>query len=380
MSETYDCIVLGVGGFGSAALYHLARRGVRAVGIERFGIAHDRGSSHGETRIIRQAYFEHPDYVPLLKRAYGLWRELEAESQRELMRLCGLMLTGPPDGEAISGAKLAAWEHGVEIEDVAPAEARRRFRRYRLTDGYSVVFEPNAGYLHVEQCVATHAELAQRHGAVIKANETVTGWSVAGDTVRVRTDRNEYIAARMIVTAGAWSAQVLGDLGVALQVVRKPLFWYETAGRDYDVSGDGVAFYFETPGGIFYGFPSIDGCLVKVAEHSGGAPVSDPLHVARETTDEDARPVSEFVTQSLPGLRPLAVRSSVCMYTHTPDHHFLVDRHPEHANVVLGAGFSGHGFKFTSILGQALVDLALDGHTDLPIGFLSLRRFAADRT
>ena len=375
MPDTYDAIVIGLGGFGSGALYHLARRGVRVLGIEQFGVAHDRGSSHGETRIIRKAYFEHPDYVPLLVRAYELWRELESECGRTLMHLGGLMLAGPPEGEAIAGAKLAARLHRIQIEEIDAVAGRRRFPGFRVPEGFSVLFEPEAGYLEVENCVRAHLEQAVAHGALVHTDETVLDWTSDGTRATVRTDRDSYEAASLVITAGPWASTVAGDLELPLQVVRKPAFWHPVMNRHYDVSAGAPAFYFEMPAGAFYGFPSLDGATLKVAEHTGGRPVSDASRVDRSAHPDDIAPVAEFVRTSLPGIIPEPVRHSVCLYTLTPDHHFIIDRHPEHPNVSIGAGFSGHGFKFTTVLGQALADLAADGRTDLPIGFLSATRF-----
>ncbi|MEX2286046.1 MAG: N-methyl-L-tryptophan oxidase [Planctomycetaceae bacterium] len=374
MPEIYDVIVLGVGGFGSAALDHLARRGVRALGIERFDVAHDRGSSHGETRIIRKAYFEHPDYVPLLLRAYDLWHELQDDAGRELYDLCGLMLAGPPDGEAIAGAKLAARTHRLALEELELAAARARFPGFRFPDDFGVVFEADAGYLRVEECVRAHVERAMSNGAVVKTGESVLGWSSDGRTVEVQTDRERYQAARLVVTAGAWARELLAGLAIPLEVVRKPQFWFEVETADYRAAAGKPAYFFDTPTGQFYGFPSLDGRTVKVAEHSGGNAVADPLKVDRVLHESDVRQLHDFLTRFMPGVKPTPVRHSVCMYTLTPDRHFIIDVHPAYENVAIGAGFSGHGFKFTPVLGAALGDLALDGRTELPIGFLALDR------
>lgn len=369
-----DCIVIGVGGFGSGALDCLARRGASVLGIEQFDVPHDRGSSHGQTRIIRQAYFEHPDYVPLCIRAYELWDDLQADCGRTLSRMCGLMLAGPEDGEAIAGARLSARRYGVPIESLSAADAAGRFPGFRIPPEFSVVFEPHAGFLHVEDCVRAHVERAERHGAELRIRETVRNWRSEGGTVTVATDRGEYTAGRLVITAGPWAKQVLADMQLPLEVVRKPLFWFPTTDPALHVDNGCPGFLFEMPEGVFYGFPSLDGRTLKAAEHSGGRTVPDPAGVDRDAHPADTEPVAHFLAACLPGVDPVPHSHSICMYTLTPDRHFIVDRHPAHPNVVIGAGFSGHGFKFTTVLGEALADLALHGRTDLPVGFLSLER------
>ncbi|HEX6984310.1 MAG TPA: N-methyl-L-tryptophan oxidase [Planctomycetaceae bacterium] len=373
MTAACDVLVIGVGGVGAAALRHLAKRGVRAIGIERFEIAHGRGSSHGETRVIRQAYFEHPDYVPLLRSAYRLWDELATEAGRPLFRRCGLILSGPPEGEVIAGSRSAAGRHDIPIESLDRDSAATRFRRFRFPEGHRIVFEPGAGYLLVEECVRAHAEAAVRLGAKVRTGETVLGWSADASGVRVRTDRGEYVAGSAVVTAGAWAAGLLTDLAAPLTVLRKVTTWHrvpEGFGPD-----DGTPTYlFDLGGRCFYGFPSLDGRTIKVAEHTGGEPVADPLTVDRSLRPEDAAPLADFLRAALPAADPEPVRHSVCLYTMSPDGHFLVGRRPD-APVAFAAGLSGHGFKFAPVLGEALADLALDGRTRHPVGFLSPERF-----
>lgn len=376
MAETFDCIVLGVGGYGSGALYHLAKRGLKVLGLEQFGVAHDRGSSHGESRIIRKAYIEHPDYVPLVTTAYEMWDELEAESSRDLFRRTGLIVVGRPDSEAITGTRLAAELHHLPIETVELSEAGRRFAGFRFPDASAAMYDPDAGYLEVELCVETHVDCAMARGAVCRMGEAAKGWSSDGRQIRVQTSRGEYRAASLVVTAGPWTREVLADLSIPLSVVRKPVFWHRVDSRDYDLSAGAPTFYFEREGGVFYGFPSIDGETIKVAQHSGGKPVGNPLTLDREVQLEDTEPVAQFLAECLPGVCPRPQRHSVCMYTLTPDHHFIIDKHPHYDNVVIGGGFSGHGFKFTTVLGEALADLAAEGHTEHPIEFLSIRRAA----
>lgn len=385
MAENYDCIVLGVGGFGSGVLYHLAKRGARALGIDQYGIAHDRGSSHGETRIIRKAYFEHPDYVPLLHRAYDLWNELQTETGRPLFHQVGLFIAGAPDCESVSGTLLAAKTHNLPVDRLSAAEAHARFRGYHFPDHVTVVFERQAGYLDVEPCVAAHIQGALRRGAALQTGERVVDWSSDGQSVAVRTERAEYRAARLVITAGPWASEMLRrgsepggrPFADVFRVVRKPVYWF-AAGSDYDVAAGNSTFFFETPAGQFYGFPRIDGRSIKMAEHTGGDDVPNPTCVDRTEHAADLDRVATFLGEFMPRIDPHPVKHSVCMYTRTPDCHFLIDRHPAHENVVFGAGFSGHGFKFTSVLGEALAEMALDGTTRHPVRFLGMRAFQCE--
>jgi len=378
MRRTADVVVLGVGGFGSACLAHLARRGISVLGVDQFLPGHDRGSSHGETRIIRQAYYEHMDYVPLVLRAYEQWREFEAESGQSLMKICGLALAGLADGEAIQGSRLAAKLHGAEIQDLPPSDAADRLSGFRIPDGFEVVFEPPGGFLHVEESIRCQVDQAIRHGAQLAIGETVERWSSSGDAVTVQTNRGTIEAASLVIAAGAWASSLLSNIDRVpeIQVLRKVLLWNPVRTQSYSIENGGGGFLFELPHGTFYGFPSLDGKTLKLAEHSGGTPVSDPRKLDRSLTDADVSPVAEFIRQVMPDLDPQPARHSVCMYSMSPDGHFIVDRHPEFSNVVFGAGFSGHGFKFAPVIGEALADLALEGATDLPIDFLGLNRFS----
>jgi sarcosine oxidase len=370
----HDVIVLGLGGFGSAVCFHAARRGASVLGLEQFAPVHDRGSSHGETRIIRQAYFEHPDYVPLLIRAYRLWRELEQLTGRSLLHPVGLMICGAPDSEAVTGTRLAARQHRLPLEELAPAEARRRWPQFAFADQQEIVFEAAAGYLTVEDCTRAHLEQAERHGAELHFETPVASWESDGRTVTVRTERETYSARHLILTAGAWSGRVLADLGLSLTVVRKYLAWFPVKPAAREAAQQGPTFFYELDDRQFYGFPSLDGACLKMAEHTGGQPVSNPSDLNRRQIPADVSPLAEFATQWLPATEPAPLRHSVCMYTLTPDRHFVIDRHPKYANVVIACGFSGHGYKFTPVLGEALAVLALTGRSEAPIEFLRLDR------
>lgn len=370
-----DYLVLGLGGMGSSALYHLARRGLNVVGIEQFGIAHDQGSSHGETRIIRKAYFEHPDYIPLLQRAYALWEELEQESGKSLFNRCGLMVAGPPEGAVIQGVHLAEQRHGVQVERLTAADALARFPGFQIPESFEVTFEPEAGFLQVEACVQAHMDCALAQGAQMVLHDPVESVLVSESEIEVQTADQHWVADGLIVTAGAWSSGCLRDLNLPLEVVRKVLFWNPVQSPVYDLSQGHGGFFFDMPYGEFYGFPSLDGKTVKLAEHTGGAQVMDPGNVERDLLEADTASVARFIDEVMPELSPVPDRHAVCMYTRSPDGHFIIDRHPRNQRLVYGAGFSGHGFKFASVMGEVLADLVTEGRTSHPIGFLAADRF-----
>lgn len=370
----YDVIVLGLGAMGSAAAYHLARRGARVLGIDQFGIAHDRGSSHGETRIIRKAYFEHPDYVPLLHRAYELWEELESDlGGAQLFKRVGLLLVGLPEGEVLRGVRLAAAQHSLAIDELPIREVAERFPGFRAAAPCEALFERDAGYLEVTRCVAGHAGAALNRGAELRTSEPVREWASDRAGAAVRTDAGWFHAARLIIAGGAWSARLLPTLGLPLTVLRKVQLWFATDDERYRPDHCPV-FCFETADGFFYGFPTVRPGRLKVAEHSGRQVVPDPDALDRRRRRADTARVRAFVREYLPGVTDKIVADSTCMYTMTPDSHFIIDRHPQHENVVFAAGFSGHGFKFAPIVGKVLADLALAGRTEEPIGFLSASR------
>lgn len=373
--QRFDAIVLGAaGGVGSAALFHLAGRGVKVLGLDRFAAGHDRGSSHGRTRIIRQAYFEHADYVPMLLEAYRLWGELGQLRGRTLLHEVGLLQIGPPAGAVVRGVLASARQHGLPVEPLSAAEVIRRWPGFRMPPEMVGVYERRAGYLEVEQCVIGHAEEAVRRGAQLSSGETILRWRAAHDGFAVDTDRGEYHAPRLAVTAGPWANDLLADLGLKLTVRRKPQYWFRPQGEAYRASAGYPAYLYELPEGIFYGLPAIDDVGVKVAEHSGGAVVSDPLALDKAVDPADLARVRQFAEAYLPQLGAELTNHDPCLYTLSPDEHFILDRHPQYAGVVFAAGLSGHGFKFTGVLGKLLAEMLLDGRASLPCEFLSLHR------
>ncbi len=337
---------------------------------------HGLGSSHGHTRIIRQAYFEHPNYVPLLLAAYPLWRELEYEAGRSLLFEIGLLEFGPTDGIVVPGVLRAAAEYELEVEQLAANQVADRYRDFCPGPDLNAVFEKQAGYLLVEECVEAFLALAVQRGGQLLTNHPVESWRVDRDGVRVTTAGQTIRARQLVITAGSYTAPLLEELALPLEIRRKSIFWFRSPPDRYSPQQGCPTFFFETPQGCFYGFPNVAGRGIKVCEHTRGEPISDPGDVDRSLHNEDLEPVVAFTNRYLRGIDPRPIDHSVCLYTMTPDEHFIIDRHPEHDRVWICCGLSGHGFKFAPALGRALADLCESGESELPIGFLSLARFA----
>jgi sarcosine oxidase len=373
MAERYDVVVVGVGGMGSAALYHLARRGKRVLGLERFDVVHEYGSSHGLTRMIRLAYFEHSDYVPLLRRAYELWRELEREAGEQLLYVTGIIEGG---GRIYEGVLRACADHDLPFEALSGAEVGRRFPGYRLPSAFPAVFQPEGGFVLPERCIVAHVNGALECGAVVRARERVLEWSVLENGVRVRTERGVVEAERLVLTAGAWSEDVARLPRGSVGAVRQAVAWLQPLRPELFVPERLPVFQVMLDGQHFYGFPAwgIPGFKLGRYDHYGQG--GDPDAISREPTPDDEAPLRDFAQRYFPDAAGPTVALKTCLFEPTRDEHFLIDHHPETSAAVVGAGFSGHGFKFCSVVGAILADLALDGHTRHDIELFRLDRFA----
>ena len=371
MTRRYHTIVAGLGAMGSATLHHLAARGARVAGFDQFSPPHSLGSSHGETRMIREAYYEDPRYVPLVRRAYVLWHELSARAGAPVITETGGVFAGPPQGEFIAGIHRAAREHGIAVDGLTRAEASRRFPWLQLDPAMEIVTEPRAGFLFPERCVASHLALAGQGEAEIHTGEPVTAWRAAGDGVEVETPRGRYLAGRLVLCTGAWLTGTLAAMGIAATIERQPLFWFSPrAGRPAPATVWAVEF---ESGRLLYGFPPDDHGL-KVAIHYGGT-VATVDDIDRAVHMEDSRHLRAHADRHMPGLLGEVSRAEVCMYTNTPDLHFLFDTHPAHANVLVVSACSGHGFKFSSAIGEAAAQWALDGSPRQDMSLFALTRF-----
>ncbi|MFO1451090.1 MAG: N-methyl-L-tryptophan oxidase [Opitutaceae bacterium] len=369
----YDVIVLGLGGMGSATAYQVARRGRRVLGLEQFGAAHDRGSSHGRTRVIRQSYYEDPAYVPLLLRAYELWREIEAETGADLLREVGGLMLGTEASDVVRGSLRSARTHGLEHELLDAEAIRRRFPALRPGSDTVALYERKAGFLRPEDSVRAHLARAASLGAELRFQEAVLGWEPKGSGVKVTTAKGTYEADRLVVSPGPWAPAVLADLRLPLVVERQVLYWFDPVGGVAPFSPDHFPiFLWEIEGGLVpYGFPATDGPRggVKVAYYR--APVEEPC--TPETIDRTVRAgETEHLRTTLRGRIPAldspCLQATTCLYTTTPDKAFVLAVHPTCPQVSVACGFSGHGFKFCSVVGEIMADLALAGGTRHDIG------------
>lgn len=373
--DTYDTIVLGVGGMGSAAVSHLAERGVDVLGIERFDVPHAEGSSHGVTRIIRLPQFEDPAYVPLVRSSLERWKELEEGYANQLFYPTGTLDIGPPDGEVFAGSKESCDVHGIDHTVLTGRDLTERVGGYDVPDEYRAVYQPDGGFLHSEQCIVAHTEAAHAAGGRVQARERVVDWEASESGVRVMTDRGDYAADTLVTTAGAWTGQLFPALADYLEPERQVLGWFQPADPAQFTRENFPVFVAEVPGGHHYGFPTFGVPGFKIGKHHHQGETGPPIQVRREPTQEDEALLREFVREHVPSAEGPTMQLASCMYTNTPDRDFILDVHPDHANVVVGAGFSGHGFKFAAVVGEILADLTLDGTTDHPDDPFKLSRF-----
>ena len=376
----YETIVIGVGGMGSAAVYHIARRGRKVLGIERFDIPNDQGSSHGVNRIIRLAYYEDPSYVPLLFRAYELWRELQQTAGEQLLHITGSIDAGPPASPVFEGSLRSCEEHGLTHEVLSSSELHRRFPGYRLPEDYMALYQKDGGFLLAEGSIVAHVSAAQALGAEVHGRENVLEWRPVGSTIRVVTDRGVYEAETLIITAGAWAAAHVGSLADLAVPERQMLAWFQPVQPEYFTPEKFPVFNLLVEEGRFYGFPVFGVPGFKVGKYHHLAEQADPDHLDRVCHELDEDVLRTFTQRYFPDSAGPTMALKVCMFTNSPDGHFIIGSHPEYAQVTIAAGFSGHGFKFCSVVGEILADLAQEGETSHDIGMFSPRRFLTGST
>lgn len=381
-SNHYDVIVIGVGSMGAAACWYLTQRGQRVLGLEQFAIPHDRGSHAGQSRIIRNAYFEHADYVPLLKRAYKNWFAFEAQTASHFYHRTGILYLGRPDHDTIRGIRHSARVHDITIENWARNERKSKYPCFQVPEDFDAIFEPDAGFVRPEGVVKMYADDAIANGAEIRTHTPVLSWKREWGRIRVRTAEQDYTSDKLIITAGPWASRMIPGLRTELVVTQQFLVWIAPPDPSVFSLGKFPCWFVEDPAmGTFYGFPVLPAgdfagpVGLKLAHHQPGE-LCSPGDVATKIPPGDERNIRQFLKTYLPQAGDQFVQVKSCLYTYSPDTHFIIDHLPGYGDdVTIACGFSGHGFKFVPVVGEILADLAIKGETDLPIGFLGLDRF-----
>jgi sarcosine oxidase len=371
----YDVIVIGVGGMGSAAIHQLARRGRRVLGLERFDIPHERGSSHGVNRIIRLAYYEDPAYVPFMRRGYELWRELEREVGEQLLHITGSIDAGPEASEVFAGSVRSCIEHDLPHTVLDHAELARRFPGYRLPAGHYALYQEEGGFLLSERCIVAQVAAAQSRGAVVRARERVLDWRADSNGVEVRTDRGRYRAGSLVISAGAWASTLIPGLGERAVPERQVLGWFQPSRPERFTPQSFPVFNLLVDEGRYYGFPVYGTPGFKIGRYHHLEEVVDPDTVGREVTPRDEEVLRACVSRYFPDADGPTMALKTCMFTNSPDEHFVIGRHPDHPQVSFAAGFSGHGFKFCSVVGECLADLATEGSSEHALELFAPERY-----
>ena len=373
MTERYDAIVVGVGGVGSAATYHLADRDLDVLGIERFDVPHTRGSSHGSTRIIRRVQHEGPAYVPLVERAYELWRDLEARTGRDLLHVTGSVHAGSTGTDVVEDAREACDAHGIPYETLSGPEVNERFPGYDLPDGFGAVYQEDGGFLACEQCTIAHVEAAHEAGATVRGRERVLDWSETTDGVRVRTDKGRYAADELVVTAGPWTRELVPELAAEAVPVRAVMAWFQPEEPELFAPERFPVFVVKDAEDGGYGFPQHDVPGFKLGV-SDPTPVTDPDAMDREPTRAEEELHRRFAERYFPAGTGPTVGLSTCIWSMSEDEHFVLGRPDGHDAVTVGAGFSGHGFKFASVTGELLADVAVEGESEHEVEAFDVNR------
>ena len=382
MENRFDVIVIGVGSMGSATCYALARRGLRVLGLERFTIPNEMGSHGGQSRIIRKAYFEHPDYVPLLHHSYEGWSGLEAASGVKLYHETGLLYTGRPSSLLLKGVRDSARLHDIPLESIPSNKVSDRFPAFKIADGYEVLFEPKAGFIIPDLAITTFVKGAEQAGAVIRQHERVNKWASDGFGVSVTTENGHYTAEKLVITAGPWAYDLIPELKPQLKVTRQVFAWFMPEHQQRFTIGNFPCWLVDQSetGAAWYGVPMLPSDRfggpqgLKIGQHNPGT-TSHPDQVNRSVKPEELKQLISEVDHFMPGATQQLLTTKVCLYTYSPDEHFIIDKLPGHGDrVVFAAGFSGHGFKFLPVIGEILSGLATEGKTAHPAGFLSMQR------
>jgi sarcosine oxidase len=376
-SKPYDVIVIGLGAMGSASAFHLARRGQRVLGLERFDIPHSMGSSHGVNRIIRLAYYEDPSYVPLLRRAYQLWRELETGFGEQLLHITGSIDASERDSWIFQQSLESCIEHDLEHEVLTAAELRERYPAYQLPEGHVALLQPEGGFVMSERAIVAHISGALEAGAEIHGHEQVRSWELTDGGVRVDTDRGTYEAERLVISAGAWMSDFLPEMAHLFVPERQVLAWFQPTRPELFKPERFPVFNLAAGDERLYGFPIYGIPGFKFGRYHHRHEIVDPETMNREADHEDEALLRELASQFFPdGVGPVMTMRT-CIFTNTPDEHFILDTLPGDERVIVASPCSGHGYKFASVMGEIIADLATAGSTAHNISLFELDRFAA---
>lgn len=374
--KTYDVIVAGLGAMGSATAAQLALRGKKVLGLDRWAPGHPFGSSHGDSRIIREMYFEHPMYVPLLQRAYELWAELGHSVDEQLLNLHGGLMIGREDGMLVTGTLRSAREHQLEHEVLSPAEVRKRYPAFELESDLVAVLDPRAGWLNPEQCNAAHLKVAARQEADLRFEEPIIAWTADDHGVNVTTSHASYSADYLVLAVGARTGVMLEDLSLPLEIERQVVFWMDPPDAMlYAASVFPIWAYEYKAGHICYGFPDLPLGVKSSVMHSGE--IYDYADdVDRLIHDGEVETLRRALKPVLPSLSDAKVREgTTCLFTNTPDHDFIIEFHPDYRRVLISSACSGHGFKFASVVGEIQADMIVQGQSSFDLSPFSVSRF-----
>ncbi len=374
---TYDVIVIGVGGMGSATVYQLAKRGKKVLGLEQFDIPHEQGSSHGINRIIRLAYYEHPSYVPIMKRGYELWRDLEQDTGEKILHITGSIDASHEDDEVFQGSYKSCLEHGLPHEVLDGRELHERFPGYQLPSDYKALFQADGGFLLSERCIVNHVSFAQSLGADVRAREKVLGWTSHKDFVTVTTERGSYEAGALVITAGPWAASLVPSLGSSAIPERQALGWFQPFKPEFFAPERFPVFNMKVPEGRYYGFPVYGIPGFKIGRYHHLNEQVNPDKVSRDISERDEEVLRACVSSYFPAANGPTMAMKTCLFTNSPDEHFIIGAHPNFENVSFAAGFSGHGYKFCSVIGEIMADISLTGSTAHDVSLFDPKRYVA---
>jgi monomeric sarcosine oxidase len=373
--KTFELIIIGCGGIGSAALYYAAQMGLTTLCIEQYEQGHNRGATHGETRAFRKAYYDDMRYTPILKKAYTDWKTIEKRASQTLFVENGVLEIAEPNHQMITNSIACAKQYHIPIEILSNEALTTRFSDFYIPPNNIGILQAEAGFIYVDKCLKIFIESAKSHGATILFNEPVIGWKIdSQDIIHVKTRQGTFQGKHLIIAAGAWTPRLLPNLSIPVTFLQKKLVWTSIQNNSYSLNNEYPCFAYHLKEGVFYGFPQISS-LMKIARHSGGKQLISPEQNIEINDTEELNAIQQFISTYLPFASPIISKEASCIYDVTPDKQFIIDTHPTFKNVTYAVGLSGHAYKMANVMGEIVVDLAVKGTTEFDISFLSLKRF-----